>query len=105
MFNIRQLSMASALAFGVCAGVPAAEAATLIKLATNFPAPEQVEYQAVEAFKRYVESKSNGEIEVRIYAQSLGGDRRSEARRVGTECVSTCRSRWSPDNYKKKKNK
>src|SRR3546814_19522367 len=22
--------------------------------------------------------------------------RRSEARRVGTECVSTCRSRWSP---------
>src|SRR3546814_11051533 len=25
------------------------------------------------------------------------GDR-SEARRVGKECVSTCRSRWSPDN-------
>src|SRR3546814_7189930 len=26
-----------------------------------------------------------------------GGDRkRSEARRVGKECVSTCRSRWSP---------
>src|SRR3546814_3943532 len=23
-------------------------------------------------------------------------DRRSEARRVGKECVSTCRSRWSP---------
>src|SRR3546814_9065297 len=23
-------------------------------------------------------------------------DERSEARRVGTECVSTCRSRWSP---------
>src|SRR3546814_6171541 len=27
---------------------------------------------------------------------------RSEERRVGTECVSTCRSRWSPYNYKKK---
>src|SRR3546814_21161648 len=26
---------------------------------------------------------------------------RSEERRVGTECVSTCRSRWSPDHYKK----
>src|SRR3546814_5857423 len=26
---------------------------------------------------------------------------RSEARRVGIECVSTCRSRWSPYNYKK----
>src|SRR3546814_20088148 len=23
---------------------------------------------------------------------------RSEERRVGNECVSTCRSRWSPDN-------
>src|SRR3546814_17200806 len=23
---------------------------------------------------------------------------RSEERRVGTECVSTCRSRWSPEN-------
>src|SRR3546814_17107798 len=27
---------------------------------------------------------------------------RSEERRVGTECVSTCRSRWSPSHYKKK---
>src|SRR3546814_14059102 len=27
-------------------------------------------------------------------------DRRSEARRVGKECVSTCRSRWSPYHYK-----
>src|SRR3546814_3089617 len=31
-------------------------------------------------------------------AQLLGADivRRSEERRVGKECVSTCRSRWSP---------
>src|SRR3546814_16162818 len=28
--------------------------------------------------------------------------RRSEERRVGKECVSTCRSRWSPYNEKKK---
>src|SRR3546814_2356034 len=27
---------------------------------------------------------------------------RSEERRVGKECVSTCRSRWSPHNSKKK---
>src|SRR3546814_16915373 len=27
---------------------------------------------------------------------------RSEERRVGKACVSTCRSRWSPDHYKKK---
>src|SRR3546814_13707258 len=30
---------------------------------------------------------------------------RSEERPVGKECVSTCRSRWSPYHYKKKKNK
>src|SRR3546814_17725071 len=28
---------------------------------------------------------------------------RSEERRVGKECVSTCRARWSPYHYKKKK--
>src|SRR3546814_11587675 len=27
---------------------------------------------------------------------------RSEERRVGKECVSTCRSRWAPYHYKKK---
>src|SRR3546814_16766763 len=33
---------------------------------------------------------------------SSGGDiKRSEERRVGKECVSTCRSRWSPCHYKK----
>src|SRR3546814_14423452 len=30
--------------------------------------------------------------------------RRSEERRVGKECVSTCRCRWSPDHSKKKNN-
>src|SRR3546814_7694612 len=30
--------------------------------------------------------------------------RRSEERRVGKECVSTCRSRWSPNHSKKKTN-
>src|SRR3546814_15114853 len=33
--------------------------------------------------------------------RGLRGDR-SEERRVGKECVSTCRSRWSPYHYKKK---
>src|SRR3546814_15419258 len=34
--------------------------------------------------------------------RAAAGDRRSEERRVGKECVSTCRSRWSP--YHEKKN-
>src|SRR3546814_8118983 len=33
------------------------------------------------------------------------GARRSEERRVGKECVSTCRSRWSPYHSKKNKQK
>src|SRR3546814_13995243 len=36
-------------------------------------------------------------------AESIGlyAGERSEARRVGNECVSTCRSRWSPYHSKK----
>src|SRR3546814_16238996 len=30
---------------------------------------------------------------------------RSEERRVGKECVSTCRSRWSPSHEKQKQNR
>src|SRR3546814_18496545 len=33
------------------------------------------------------------------------GKMRSEERRVGKECVSTCRSRWSPYHTKKKQHK
>src|SRR3546814_12381881 len=32
------------------------------------------------------------------------GYHRSEERRVGKECVSTCRFRWSPSNYKQNTN-
>src|SRR3546814_10754731 len=37
------------------------------------------------------------------HCRRVGGCRqRSEERRVGKECVSTCRSRWSPYHSKKK---
>src|SRR3546814_19757075 len=38
-------------------------------------------------------------------SRGLHRDLRSEERRVGKECVSTCRSRWSPSHSKKKKTK
>src|SRR3546814_20983630 len=38
-----------------------------------------------------------------VASLALAGDRRSEERRVGKECVSTCRSRWSPYHNKKTK--
>src|SRR3546814_9497026 len=36
------------------------------------------------------------EILWRLCGEPPDGDPRSEERRVGKECVSTCRSRWSP---------
>src|SRR3546814_15737781 len=37
------------------------------------------------------------------YSKRFNGHTRSEERRVGKECDSTCRSQWSPYHYKKKK--
>src|SRR3546814_12735292 len=37
----------------------------------------------------------------RAKRQERGGGRRSEERRVGKECVSTCRTRWSPYHLKR----
>src|SRR3546814_15290071 len=34
---------------------------------------------------------------------TAAAEHRSEERRVGKECVSTCRSRWSPDHSKTNK--
>src|SRR3546814_18178143 len=39
---------------------------------------------------------SGGRSPISILAQNLSRCDRSEARRVGKECGSTCRSRWSP---------
>src|SRR3546814_19047829 len=42
---------------------------------------------------------------LRIVDDILDYSKRSEERRVGKECVSTCRSRWSPYHYKTKQKK
>src|SRR3546814_4353357 len=39
-----------------------------------------------------------GDVFAAASGAGLGETRRSEERRVGKECVSTCRSRWSPDH-------
>src|SRR3546814_12914442 len=38
----------------------------------------------------------NGHPAEQLQVLERAGDARSEERRVGKECVSTCRSRWSP---------
>src|SRR3546814_13486487 len=42
-------------------------------------------------------------VSTRVTSTTCHHESRSEERRVGKECVSTCRSRWSPYHYKKKK--
>src|SRR3546814_6352874 len=49
-------------------------------------------------------SGSGGNPKLRPYiavGTDLAWEKRSEERRVGKECVSTCRSRWSPYHSKK----
>src|SRR3546814_18604186 len=52
-----------------------------------------------------VQSVKRSNLPLRSVSCLSRGDRkaRSEERRVGKECVSTCRSRWSPYHYKKNK--
>src|SRR3546814_10056785 len=52
-----------------------------------------------EAPRRYVivgSGKTATDGIIWLLANGVQPDRRSEERRVGKECVSTCRSRWSP---------
>src|SRR3546814_12081241 len=50
------------------------------------------------AVERVLEAVDLSQAIRQMPAQLSGGQRRSEERRVGKECVSTCRSRWSPSN-------
>src|SRR3546814_13178584 len=45
---------------------------------------------------RHVDALAVETIEQLQHGGAVGHDHRSEERRVGKECVSTCRSRWSP---------
>src|SRR3546814_13223603 len=55
------------------------------------PGHELDHFMAIEMLRR---DRNGGKPERQLH--------RSEERRVGKECVSTCRSRWSPYHYKKK---
>src|SRR3546814_15839677 len=57
-------------------------------------------YRNYRAPFRYQQFRVGSTLRSNYYSPSYrpAWDRRSEERRVGTECVSTCRSRWSPDH-------
>src|SRR3546814_14691722 len=53
------------------------------------------------AFPRTTMACSCAMVEQPMREAAVDGGARSEGRRVGKECVSTCRSRWSPYHSKK----
>src|SRR3546814_12488613 len=61
------------------------------------PALHTAESQAPQPHREREEGQKGEPSAATGNDQTEGGDgRRSEERRVGKECVSTCRSRWSP---------
>src|SRR3546814_14737342 len=61
-------------------------------LFARFPTPEALAAADPEEVEEIIRSTGF----FRAKTRSLLGMARSEERRVGKECVSTCRSRWSP---------
>src|SRR3546814_20334209 len=57
---------------------------------------------AVQAYVRTASPQEDGRLAQHFHNWIRRQEFRSEERRVGKECVSTCRSRWSPDHSKKK---
>src|SRR3546814_13172709 len=72
------------------------------RMASSFPKSLDTIFGAGEYVTKRVEAATDGKFKIRIFAggEIVPGlqvvDARSEERRVGKECVSTCRSRWSP---------
>src|SRR3546814_11838683 len=64
---------------------------------------EDVDGSLIAAAPMYLKGNSSGEYVfdhswADAYERAGGRYYRSEERRVGKECVSTCRSRWAPDH-------
>src|SRR3546814_20224530 len=78
-------------------------------MVTHRPGEQRTDEVSIQAGYPYKESAvvdvAVGDMKVQLFTQGDSAwamDKRSEERRVGKECVSTCRSRWSP--YPKKTN-
>src|SRR3546814_14992993 len=57
------------------------------------PRPAAIETQAVERLRA---GHFMDQMSIALDQRRIGAEIRSEERRVGQECVSTCRSRWPP---------
>src|SRR3546814_19046613 len=82
-------------------GVVAAEQQIVAMVAEQLVVARQAG-QEVAAAAAADEVGEGGAGEDVVVGAAVKSGHRSEERRVGKECVSTCRSRWSPDHSKKK---
>src|SRR3546814_9719710 len=66
--------------------------------ARDYLAGRGLDPQTVKAFRLGFAPRQRGVLAKALRARGITVDQliRSEERRVGKECVSTCRSRWSP---------
>ena len=68
------------------------------------PVAKNLEIPLLHLVRKVPEGKASVDADVAVVVDEVGVDevankrsrRRSEERRVGKECVSLCRSRWSP---------
>src|SRR3546814_12431921 len=100
MLHTRRMMFAgtvSAIALGMAA--PAyAQDTTGAATANQGEAPNEI---VVTGIRASLEAALDAKRNANAIVDSVSAER-SEERRVGKECVSTCRSRWSPYHYKKK---
>src|SRR3546814_18832877 len=69
----------------------------------RFAGDAEIDPQLLAAVVQLPGQRQRGGTEAELTVADLTAAR-SEERRVGKECVSKCRTRWSPYNKKKKKN-
>src|SRR3546814_20957393 len=85
----------------LASAVVLAASAIALSTSSSLPAPRHADagHRQTDAalYRSIVEGIRDGGGDYDVAADALrAGHYRSEERRVGKECVSTCRSRWSP---------
>src|SRR3546814_12197536 len=86
-----QMNYADTFAKAILAATPDAQ---LVDPRKKKPGAEQA--VSAEQIARLERELASLQAQVKSVEETYGIDNRSEERRVGKECVSTCRSRWSP---------
>src|SRR3546814_12174744 len=96
---LEEAQIGSTLVFYGSARIPSPEKCEDLLAAAKTDEEKAIAERLAAKAKYYTEARRLA----RLASQCSVVEKRSEARRIGKECVSTCRFRWSPSHYKKKK--